>query len=94
MSYRKMFAKGMLSALLSVSLLAGVATPARADRDDREEKCRKHIHKAEESLEKAKLKHGEHSRQAEDRRHHLEEVRERCRFRDRDHDHDHDHDQH
>jgi hypothetical protein len=36
--------------MLGVSLLAGVATPARADRDD---KCRRDVRKAEENLEKA-----------------------------------------
>src|SRR5580700_6283733 len=86
MSLRKMFGKTILCAMLAISLLAGVATPARADRDD---KCQRDIHKAEENLEKAVHKHGEHSRQAEDRRRQLEEVRERCRAHDHDHDHDH-----
>ncbi len=88
---RKMFGKTVLCAMLGASLLAGAATPARADRAD---KCRRDIHKAEENLEKAVRKHGERSRQAQQRRHQLEEVRERCRGywgnRDRDHDHDHD----
>jgi hypothetical protein len=84
MSLRKMFGKTILCAMLAISLLAGVATPARADRDD---KCQRDIHRAEENLEKAVHKHGEHSRQAEDRRRQLEEVRERCRAHDHDHDH-------
>jgi len=91
MSIRKLFSKAILCAMLGASLLIGVATPAHADRDD---KCRRDVHKAEENLEKAVRKHGERSRQAEQRRHQLEEVRERCRMRDRDHDHDRDHDDH
>jgi hypothetical protein len=46
---------------LGASLLAGVGTPAHADRD---EKCRRDIRKAEEKLEKAVHKRGEGSRQA------------------------------
>jgi hypothetical protein len=87
MSLKKTFAETMLCAMLGVSLLAGVATPARADRDDR---CRRDLHKAEENLERAVRKHGERSRQAEERRHRLEEVRERCHARDHEHDRDHD----
>jgi len=89
MSLRKMFGKTMLCAMLGASLLAGVATPARADRDD---KCRNDIRKAEQNLEKAVRKYGEHSEQAEQRRRQLEEVRERCKPPEREHDHDHDQD--
>jgi len=89
MSLKKMFGKTVLGALLCVSLLTGGAIPASADRDDR---CRRDIRKAEQNLDKAVRKHGERSRQAEQRRHQLEEVRERCHMRDRDHDRDHDHD--
>lgn len=78
--------KTLLCAVLGASLMAVVATPARADRDD---KCSRDIRKARENVDKAVRKHGEHSRQAEDRRHQLEEVRERCHMRDHDHDHDH-----
>jgi len=91
MSLGKIFGKTMLCAMLSASLLAGVATPARADRDD---KCSRDIRKAEENVEKAARKHGEHSRQAEERRHQLEEVKERCHRRDHEHDRDSDHDHH
>ncbi len=87
MSLKQMIGKTLLSAMLGASLVAGVATPARADRDDR---CRHDIRRAEQNLEKAVHRHGERSRQAERRRHELEEVRERCHMRDRDHDHDHD----
>ena len=74
---------GVLAVILAAFFLFGSAPPARAlDRDD---KCERRIHRAEENLEKAIRRHGEHSRQAEQRRHQLEEVRERC-HRDRDHD--------
>ena len=79
-----------LTASLGISLLASCVIPAYADRDDREERCRRDVHKAEERLERAIQKHGEHSRQAEDRRHQLEELRERCHMRGEDRDHDHD----
>jgi hypothetical protein len=65
-----------------VAALALVATAApvlAVDRDhDRERKCEQNIHKAEAKLQDAIRKHGERSRQAEKRRHELEEARERC----------------
>jgi hypothetical protein len=88
MSSKNVMLQTALSALLGVSLLAGTATPAHADNDDR---CRRDVHKAEERLEKAVHRYGEHSRQAETRRHQLQEVRERCHMRGDDHDRDRDH---
>jgi hypothetical protein len=79
MSAKGMITKTMLCGMLGASLMAGLATPAHADRDDR---CERKIRKAEQNLEKAERKHGEHSRQAEKRRHELEEQRERCHMRD------------
>ena len=79
----------VLAAALGGFFLLSSAVPTRAmDRDD---KCHRRIEKAEANLQKAVRKHGEHSRQAEQRRHELEEIRERCHDRDHDHDHDHDH---
>lgn len=83
MLIKKMLGKSLLGATLGASLLIAVSTPAHADRDDR---CRRDIHKAEEKLEKAVRKHGEHSSQAEERRRQLEEVRSRCHWTDHDHD--------
>ena len=78
---------GVLAAILAAIFLFGSAMPVRAyDRDD---KCERRVHKAEANLQKAIRRHGEHSRQAEQRRHELEETREQCR-----HDHDRDHDHH
>ena len=77
----------VLAAFLSV----GSVVPSQAwDRDD---KCEKSIHKAEQNLDKAVRKHGEHSRQAEQKREALERARAKCRG-DRDRDHDRDHDRH
>ena len=69
----------ILGALLGASLLAGTAVPAHADQDER---YRRDVHRAEQNLDKAIRKHGEHSRQAEDSRRRLDEVRERCHMRD------------
>lgn len=91
MLLKKMFGKTVGFGLLAVLLVGGAAIPARADRDDGHERCQRAVHKAEQNLEKAVRRHGEHSRQAENRRHQLEETRERCHMGDRDHDHDHDH---
>lgn len=81
-------------ALLTVAGLVGSSLPVRADDEhERHERCERDIHRAEDKLHDAIERHGERSRQAEKRRHELEEVRHRCHWRD-DHDHDHDHDQH
>ena len=90
---RQIMLKGklLIAALIVSGFLGGSVTVWAVDRDD---KCEKRVHKAEEQLEKAVRKHGEHSRQAEQKRHDLEEARERCHGHDRDHDHDHDRDQH
>lgn len=64
-------------ALMAAFFLTGSVVPVHAvDRDD---KCERNIRKAENNLQNAIRKHGEHSRQAEKKRHDLEEARERCR---------------
>jgi hypothetical protein len=78
------FRKTMISLVLSGCLLGGVV-PLQADRRS---DCAKRIRKAEQNLDKEVRKHGEHSRQAEKRRHELEKTRENCRGFDRDHDRD------
>ena len=76
---------GLLAGAVFGLLLLGGAPRAHAR--DRDEKCERKIHKAEENLERAVRRHGERSRQAENRRRQLEEARERCHHdRDRDHD--------
>jgi F0F1-type ATP synthase membrane subunit b/b' len=76
----------LAGAMFGLLLFGGAPRAHAADRDD---KCERKIHKAQENLEKAERRHGEHSRQAQERRRQLEEIRERC-HRDRDHDRDHD----
>jgi hypothetical protein len=74
-------------ALLTIVGLVGSSVPVRA-----EDKCERDIHRAEDKLRDAVAKHGEHSPQAEKRRHELEEVRRRCGdHHDEHHDMDHDH---
>lgn len=74
----------LFALLLAIVFIVGSALPSRAlDRDDY--RCHRHIEKAERNLDKAVRRHGEHSMQAERRRHELEEARERCHH-DRDHD--------
>ncbi len=68
-------------ALLTMVGLVGSSLPARAD----DHRCERDIHRAEENLRVAIEKHGEHSRQAEKRRHELEDVRHRCHWEDHDH---------
>ncbi|HST78348.1 MAG TPA: hypothetical protein VLN58_07650 [Verrucomicrobiae bacterium] len=79
------------AALIAGSMIVGGSGALLAiDREhDRDRKCEEKIHKAEDNLQKAIRKHGEHSRQAEQKRHQLEETRERCHGGDHDHDHDH-----
>lgn len=73
-------------ALLTIVGLVGSSLPARA-----EDKCDRDIHKAEDKLRDAIERHGEHSKQAEKRRHELDEVRHRCGDRHDEHHDDHDH---
>ena len=70
-----------------ITALIFVGSSANAIAADRDSKCEQRIHKAEDNLQKAIRKHGEHSRQAEQKRHQLQEARESCHDRDRDHDH-------
>ncbi len=78
-----MFRKRALISLVIGGCLLFGAVPIKADRRS---DCEKKIHKAEKNLDKEIRKHGEHSRQAEKRRHELEEAHEHCR--------DYDHDRH
>jgi hypothetical protein len=83
--------KTLIAALVIFSFLGGAVPTQALDRDhDNDRKCEQRIHNAESKLQQAIRKHGERSRQAEQKRHQLEEARERC-HRDHDHDRDHDH---
>ena len=68
--------KTTLTSLLLGSCLFGGVVSLQADhRSD----CEKHIQKAEDNLYKEIRKHGEYSRQAENRRQELEQARHGCR---------------
>lgn len=67
-------------ALLTLVGLVGSSLPARA-----ETRCERDIHRAEDNLRVAVEKHGEHSRQAEKRRHELDDVRHRCHWHEEHH---------
>ena len=86
--------KFLIAVLIISGFLGGTVTVRADDHDRDDKKCEKRVHKAEEQLEKTIRRHGEHSEQAERKRHDLEEARERCHDHDHDRDHDHDHDQH
>jgi hypothetical protein len=83
-----MFKKTSLAiAVLGSFLLAGVV-PSMAER------CEDRVRKAEENVKKEVDRHGEHSHQAEQARHKLENERAKCHV-DEHHDHpDHDHPDH
>jgi len=61
---------------LGVLLLAGGV--ARTQASDNNRRCEQRIHQAEEKLRREIDRHGEHSRQAEKRRHELEQARRSC----------------
>jgi pre-mRNA-processing factor 40 len=90
----------LAAALGGILLLGGVATAQDRDRDDR---CVAKVRKAEQRLDQAVNKYGEHSRQADKRRRELDQQRDRCpayrdhdrdRDRDKDRDRDRDHPEH
>jgi len=65
----------LTSLLLGCCFFGGVVSLQADHRSD----CEKHIEKAEDSLYKEIRKHGEFSRQAENRRRELEQTRYGCR---------------
>lgn len=67
-------------AIVLGGLLLGAPAPVRAD--DAHKECKEEIHKAEKELDKAIKKHGYDSREADFRRHELDEVRDHCRHRE------------
>ena len=68
------------SSLVAGALWMGAAVPAVAKAHD---KCAARIRKAERKYDKARMRHGEHSRQADQARVTLERARTGCRERDR-----------
>jgi hypothetical protein len=59
------------------ALVLFLASPTRLHADDRE-KCQHAVEKAEANLDHAIHDHGDHSRQADDRRRDLNAERQRC----------------
>jgi hypothetical protein len=85
--------KALMAAAMVTLFLAGTVPVRALDRDhDNDRKCEQRVRKAENALNNAIRKHGEHSRQAEQRRRQLDEAREQCHRGDHDRDHDRDHD--
>ena len=68
----------MATAALIVFTFLGSALPASAF-DHRDRQCEQRIRRAEDNLRRAERRHGDHSRQAQQKRRELQEVRERCR---------------
>ncbi len=66
----------VIAAVVGILLTGGVVPLQARDRDDH---CRQRVQKAEGNLQNAIRKHGEHSRQAEQRRRQLEQARAACR---------------
>ncbi|MGC2694799.1 MAG: hypothetical protein WA738_03330 [Candidatus Angelobacter sp.] len=82
-----MFQKGkaLIASSIVFLFLAGTIPAQALDRDhDNDRKCEQRIRKAENNLQNAIRKHGERSRQAEQRRHQLDEAREQCHRGDHD----------
>lgn len=76
---------GVAAAVLSGILLIGTAVPSLA----RDRGCENRVRKAEQNLHKEIQRHGEHSKQARQRREQLERERANCRVNDHDRrDHD------
>ena len=70
----------LIAAFVVALFLAGAVPTQAMDRGhDWERKCEQRIRNAESKLQQAIRKHGERSRQAQNRRRELEEARERCR---------------
>jgi len=67
----RLFHKGTLLGLAALLLLGSVSAAA-------ENRCEQRIRNAEMHLQQAVQRHGPHSRQAEKKRRHLEQVRANC----------------
>ncbi len=69
-----------MTATLIVCMFLGSALPASAfaHRDNR--RCEQRIRRAQENLRRAEHRHGERSRQAQQRRRELEDARASCRY--------------
>ncbi len=72
--------KIVTAALIVFTFLAS-ATPASAfNHRDRDRRCEQRIRRAEDNLRRAERRHGDNSRQAQQKRRELQEARSRCRY--------------
>jgi|GEM_PF-5884138 hypothetical protein len=67
-----------LFAALIITGFISMAIPTQLSAVTTEDRCERRIHDAQRKLDDAVAKHGEHSHQAEKRRHELEEARAHC----------------
>ena len=71
--------KIVTAALIVFTFLAS-ATPASAFAHRDRDRCEQRIRRAEDNLRRAERRHGDHSRQAQQKRRELQEARSRCRY--------------
>jgi len=64
--------------VVAFAALSFVVSVPRVQAEDAKARCQHHIEKAESRLDEAVRRHGEHSRQADDRRRELNAEREHC----------------
>ena len=69
-----MFKRALRTSVLGLSALLIFGTTLTANADN----CDKRIHDAQRKVDQAVRRHGEHSKQAEESRRHLEDVRASC----------------
>jgi Ni/Co efflux regulator RcnB len=72
--------KLLVAVLIALGFFAGTVAVRADDRGNK--RCEQQIHRAQENLDKAVRRYGEHSRQAEQKRRELEQTRERCHHDD------------
>jgi type II secretory pathway component PulJ len=76
MNFIKRTASGLAAVALGTAMFFAAAPASQAA--NARERCQHQIQKAEMNLEKAVHRHGERSRQADERRHELNAQREHC----------------
>jgi hypothetical protein len=69
----------VMTTMLIVCAFLGSALSA-SGMDHRDRKCEQRIRRAQDNLRRAERRHGEHSRQAQQKRRELEDARAHCRY--------------
>ncbi len=72
------FGNTAIAIVMSAALMFFVASPQARGNDDDRGKCQHAVEQAEAKLDRAIQDHGDHSRQADDRRRDLNAERQRC----------------